>query len=114
MNILTFKSETTIRWECMLDDFIIWVSPGGFLDAVADKSSVSIVDIWQLRDNDFVTITNKLEDIPVWFELHPTEVSGKLCRWMTNKLNSGYEPKDIMDAFYLWRIRAGERLVWVG
>lgn len=110
MNIATFQSENTFRWECMLGDYIMWLSPKSLLNA----RSFTIVDMWQMKSGDVVTITNKLEDLPSWFELHPLETSGKLVRWMMKKLNSGYEPKDIMDAPNLWRIRAGDRLVWVG
>jgi hypothetical protein len=110
MNITTFKSEATIRWECMLGDYILWLSPKNLLSA----ESFSIVDMWQLKSGDVVTITNKVADFPSWFELHPTETSGRLAIWMGRRLRAGYKPKDIMDVPNLWRIRAGDRLVWVG
>lgn len=113
MDITTFQNETTIRWECMLGDYVLWTSHGNFLNIVAGTPP-SIVDMWQMKNNDLVTITNKTEDLPSWFELHPTEISGKLTRWMMKKLNSGYKPKNIMDGFNIWRLKTGDRLVWVG
>ena len=110
MNITTFQLESTIRWEGMLGDYILWLSPESFFNA----ESFTMIDMWQVKNGDVVTITNKVEDLPPWFELHPTETSGKLARLMMKRLNSGHEPKDIIDAPNLWRIRAGDRLVWVG
>ena len=60
------------------------------------------------------TVTNRIGDLPPWFELHPTEVSGSLAYSMLEKLKAGYEPRVPIDAGNLWRILAGDRVVWVG
>jgi hypothetical protein len=61
-----------------------------------------------------VSITSKIEDLPPWFELHPTEVSGyAACLMMQNKLDSGYKPKEPIEGPNLWRVMAGDRIVWI-
>lgn len=68
-----------------------------------------------MRDGDYVTITNRLEDLPHWFQLHPLEVHGPAAIYkMQRKLEAGYEPGEPADAPNLWRALAGDRLVWVG
>jgi len=73
-----------------------------------------LVDIWELRDGNFVTITNRLADLPYGFDLHPLEVSGPLTGWMMRRLDEGYKPEAPMEGPNLWRMLAGDRLVWVG
>jgi len=78
------------------------------------KPQFRINDVWQLKDGDFITLTNRQPDLPSWFELHPLETSGALFSWMRKKLNAGYKPKEIMESPNLWRAMIGDRLVWVG
>ena len=33
---------------------------------------------------------------------------------MQRKLEAGYKPNDIVDNSHIWRVFAGDRLVWVG
>src|SRR5207245_1747390 len=73
-----------------------------------------VSDLWELKNGDFVTITNRIEDVPPWFELHPLEAAGRLAYWMMEKLNSGYKPSEPCDGPNLWRIFAGDRLLWIG
>jgi hypothetical protein len=80
----------------------------------APEAGLSIVDLWELRDGDSVTITNRLEDLPTWFELHPTETQGTFAYQMLRKLQEGHQPGDVMDGPNLWRLRAGDRVVWMG
>ncbi len=51
---------------------------------------------------------------PSWFELHPLEVSNSLVYWMQRKLDSGYQPGDIIEGANIWSALVGDRLVWVG
>jgi hypothetical protein len=73
-----------------------------------------VADIWELRDGNFVTITNRQCDLPDWFDLHPLEVSGSLVWWMKTRLDEGYNPQEVVEGPNLWRVFAGDRLVWVG
>ena len=61
-----------------------------------------------------MTITSRIEDLPSWFELHPTEVWGRAARVMSARIKAGYEPGDIMDGPNIWRVWTGHRLAWVG
>lgn len=112
MKPIIFQSDTTLRWSCRAGDYVMWC---GFKGIFSPKGrEYSINDLWQLKDGDFITITNRQSDLPTWFELHPLEVSGSLVYWMQKKLKSGYQPGDIIDGPNIWRILTGDRLVWVG
>lgn len=67
-----------------------------------------------MRDGNFITITNRVPDLPDWFDLHPLEVSGSLTNWMMKRLKEGYQPQEPVDGPNLWRVPAGDRLAWVG
>lgn len=66
-----------------------------------------------MRDGDFVTITNRWADLPAWFKLHPNEVSDTAAFEMMKRLNAGYKPTEPLNSPNIWRVKAGDRLVWV-
>jgi hypothetical protein len=66
-----------------------------------------------MRDGDFVTVTNRWADLPAWFKLHPVEVADSAAFEMTKRLNAGYKPTEPMNCANIWRVKAGDRLVWV-
>ncbi len=107
-----FKTDMTIRLSCREGDYLLWCGFNGIFSPENDQYKVN--DLWQLKDGDFVTITNRQVDLPPWFELHPLEVSNSLVYWMQRKLDSGYQPGEIIDGPNIWRALAGDRLVWVG
>lgn len=110
MEETTFNRDSTTRLSCRQGDYIIWC---GFNGSMGHRKYM-MKDAWRLRDGDFITITNRHQDLPSWFELHPYEVAGRLTRWMKNKLDSGYEPKEPLESPNIWRIYAGDRLALVG
>ena len=107
-----FDSNTTLKWPCRAGDYILWCRFKGIFHR--EGKQYKLADIWQLRDGDFVTLTNRRYDIPSWFELHPLEVSNSFIYWMKKKLDSGYNPSGIIDGPNIWRVFAGDRIVWVG
>jgi hypothetical protein len=109
--VSVIESDTTLRWPCREGDFVLWIRWPGVL---AEAPRPDVVDLWALRDGDFITITNRLVDLPAWFELHPTEVQGLLAHEMGRKLEQGYQAGEVIDGPNLWRLKAGDRMVWVG
>lgn len=107
-----FESDMTLRWACRTGDFVFWARCGNILSS--RKPQFQIADIWELTDGDSLTLTNRTADLPDWFDLHPKEVSGLLSFWMMNRLRQGYGPKEPIEAPNLWRVFAGDRVVWVG
>jgi hypothetical protein len=91
---------------------VIWVATDSFLTSNR-PSAWTIRHFWQMRDGDFVTITNRWADLPVWFELHPSEVADAAAFEMMKRLSAGYRPKAPMDGPNIWRAKAGDRLAWV-
>ncbi len=61
----------TLRWPCRRGDFFLWL---GYPNIFSGPEAIQCYDFWEMRDGQHVTITNRLEDLPLWFRLHPTEV----------------------------------------
>ena len=108
----SFRQDTTVRWSCRQGEFVLWVGTNSFLTA-DHRSSWCIRDLWEMRDGDYLTITNRLADLPVWFELHPLEVAGSAATEMMTRLEAGNKTKEAMDGPNLWRAKTGDRLFWV-
>ena len=75
--IITVRRDMTLRWPCRGGDFLMWL---GFSDLFSGPEAIQCHDLWEMRDGSHLTITNRLEDLPPWFRLHPTEVFGCGCR----------------------------------
>jgi hypothetical protein len=73
-----------------------------------------VPDFWALKDGDWVTITNRVSDLPSWFELHPLEAAGTTLYWMMEKLKSGYKASEPCEGPNVWKVLAGDLLVWLG
>jgi hypothetical protein len=71
-SIIVIDRDTTVLLPCRRGDFLLWIRSKGFLADPADP--LTIPDYWELHDGDSVMITNRLPDLPTWFELHPTEM----------------------------------------
>ena len=107
-----FCRDETVRWSCRIGELVLWVGTDSFLSA--DRASAwDIRDFWEMRDGDFVTITNRWADLPAWFELNPIETADAAAFEMMKRLKAGYRPKEPMDGPNIWRPKAGDRLVWV-
>ena len=110
--IIRFDRDTTIRWSFQKGDFLLWMRAE---DMFSSGNDVTIVDVWELSDGDFATITNRPEDLPSWFKLHPTEASGSLAYKMKAMLDRGYEYEpDPLEAPNLWRAYSGDRIACLG
>jgi hypothetical protein len=71
-------------------------------------------DCWFLREGSSVLITSRSIDLPAWIELHPTETAGVLSFQTMKRLDEGWVPSEPVDAPNIWRIRAGDRVVFAG
>jgi hypothetical protein len=119
---MSFREDTTLRWSCREGDYVLWLQWRDAFgwsqhreEAEDPARLIDVIDFWELRDGDYVTITNRLPDLPAWFEVHPTDVQGaRAAGWMMERLRSGYEPGDPADGPHIWRAKAGERIVWIG
>jgi hypothetical protein len=101
----------TLRWPCRSGDFVLWF---GYRDIFSGPAAVQCYDLWEMRDGCHVTITNRLEDLPPWFRLHPTEVCGGFAYKMMAKVEKGDYPTEPMNGPNLWRLKSGDRVAWVG
>lgn len=109
--ITVLGRDTTLVWPCRAGDVILWMRCS---DILSDPPSIQIPDFWEMHDGYRVTITNRLEDLPLWFELHPTEVCNSFMYRLMTKIEARQYPLNPMDGPNLWRLRSGDRLAWVG
>ena len=109
--IVRLVQDMTLRWPCRRGDFIFWM---GYSDTFSRPESIQIHDMWEMRDGYHLTITNRLEDFPVWFELHPTEVCNSIALKMAARTEEGQYPEEPFDGPNLWRLKSGDRLAWIG
>jgi hypothetical protein len=108
---VNFEKKSTLKWSLGAGDYLLWIR---WTNLFSSSRDLKMLDIWEMRDEDTVTMTNRISDLPVWFELHPTEVSGlAACLEMQQRVKSGYRPGEPMTGRNLWRIPAGDRLVRV-
>jgi hypothetical protein len=109
--IICFVRDMTLRWPCRQGDFLLWC---GYPDIFSGPEAIQCYDIWEMRDGYHVTITNRLEDLPPWFRLHPTEVCDSFVYKMMATVEKGDYPSEPMDGPNLWRLKSGDRVAWVG
>lgn len=110
--LITFGSDTTLRWACRGSDLIVWARFEGLLSPPGKQ--FCIADIWELKDGNFVTLTNRDSDLPDWFELHPSEAANLVAFRMMQRLNNGHVPGNPVEGPNLWRVMAGDRIAWMG
>jgi hypothetical protein len=111
VEIIRFTQDMTVRWSCRQGDFLLWMR---YPNILSGRESIKIRDLWEMQDGSHVTITNRPEDLPPWFELHPTEVCNRLAYKMMAEMEKGYEPHEPVDGPNLWRLKSGDRVAWVG
>jgi hypothetical protein len=109
-SVTFFGRDMTARWSCRQGDVVLWSRCTERFGA----GRFSVLDLWELRAGEFVTITNRPADLPPWFTLHPTEVCNALAFEVEKRIQAGWEPGEVVDGPNIWRALAGDRLAWIG
>jgi hypothetical protein len=111
-NTLLIEGDFTHRVSCRAGDLAVWLR---IKSPFAKQPDWDIVDFWSVRDGDFVSITTRSADLPSWFELRVSEVSGALAHRIgagrTNLTGNVY--LDPIDGPNLWRLLPGDELFFV-
>jgi hypothetical protein len=111
-NILTRTTKDfTARWPCKRGDYLLWFRRDPLAGLAADPQ---ILDVWAMPDGASVVMTNRWQDFPPWFDLHPTEVATGLFGWMKKRIEARDYPEEPIDGPNIWRVKGGDRIVWVG
>jgi hypothetical protein len=101
----------TVQWSCRQGDFLVWLR----CDPLAGPNvQPQILDVWSTPDETVVTITNRWQDFPPWFDLHPSEVKNSFVGWMKARVDARDFPNEPIDGPNIWRARGGDRIAWVG
>ncbi len=109
--IISLRRDMTLRWPCRRGDFLLWL---GYPEIFSGPEAIQCYDLWEMRDGCHVTVTNRLEDLPPWFRLHPTEICDSFVYKMMTKVEKGDYPDAPLDGPNLWRLKSGDRVAWVG
>jgi hypothetical protein len=86
--LVSIFTRGTLRWTCRSGDFVIWVR----FTELSEDAELEILGLWQMKHGDYVTISNKKDDIPEWTK------------------DLGFSP----EYPNFWRVIPGDRVVWVG
>jgi hypothetical protein len=106
---IKFGKDTTKRISFRKDDLLFHLRFTNIFN-----KTVSILDVWQLKSGDYATITNRLDDLPSGFKLHPTEACGPLVYKIIEQYNGSDGPSEPIYSNNLWRVRDGDMLIWLG
>ena len=109
--IISFRRDMTLQWPCCRGDFLLWL---GYRDILSGPEAIQCYDLWEMRDGYHLTITNRLEDLPPWFKLHPAEVCDSFVYKMRAQVEKGDYPTEPINGPNLWRLKSGDRVAWVG
>lgn len=75
--------------------------------------AIKCYDLWEIRDGSDVVITNRLEHLPPWFRLHPTEICDSFVYKLYKQVERGEYAESPLDGPNLWRLKSGDRVAWV-
>jgi hypothetical protein len=78
---------------------------------MADADAIKIRCLWQMKDGDYLTITNRTQDMPGYFSLHPTEVCNSLAYRVLEQYNKTKLPARPISAPMLLRPKTADRLL---
>jgi hypothetical protein len=109
--IISFELDMTLRLPCRAGDFLLWF---GYPDILSGPEAIQCFDLWEMGDGHHLLVTNRLQDLPPWFRLHPTEVCDSFVYKMMDKVEKGDYPSEPMNGPNLWRLKSGDRVAWVG
>lgn len=105
------KEDTTVLLPCRKGDHLLWLRGN---DLFSPDGDPQIVDLWEFRLADLVTITNRYDDLPEWFELTPGEARGHAAYALQPKVKAGDTPDTPLEGANIWRVLAGDGLAWIG
>ena len=106
------RSDSTLRWSGRRGDLVVWLRPPNPL--LSNEKAASFLDIWELIDGDSVLITNRLEDLPTWFQLHPSEVCNSLAFQFLRDVGGRLPADEPMEVANVWRVLPGDCVAWIG
>jgi hypothetical protein len=107
--LIRFGSGTTIKWQVSPRDYVLWAR---WDDGPESGGKLKLLDFWEMKDGDAVTVTNCIADLPPWFELHPSEMlhQASMLQEQAEDAPLLAEPS---EGPILWRARTGDRIVWL-
>lgn len=109
--IRVIHRDSTIRLVCQTDDYILCIK---FSPILRRNNGFDLVHAWRMQDGDTVTITNRFNDLPPWFDLLPSEVEPDSISWLRERQAKGYRTGHRIEKPNVWRMLAGEKIIRIG
>src|SRR5262249_5333434 len=109
--VIRTSRDFTTQWHCRQGDYLLWLRRDPFGRPDTDPQAV---DLWSMLEGASVVITNRWQEFPLWFDLHPTEVTARIMAWMRPRVEARDYPDEPIDGPNIWRAKSGDRIVWVG
>ncbi len=107
--IFRLEDDMTLNFACRSGDYFVWLQWCDFL-----APTLRTVDLWEMRAGDTALLTNRLEDVPDWLDLLPSELTGRYLSQALDRLQRSVVPGEPVELPNLWRLRAGDLLLWMG
>ncbi len=107
--IFRLEDDQTLNFACRSGDYFVWLRWGDFL-----APTLRIVDLWEMRAGDTALLTNRLEDVPDWLDLLPSELTGRYLAQAFDRLKRSVVPRQPVELPNLWRLQAGDLLLCMG
>lgn len=107
-------SDWTFKIPAHEGDCLLWL---GHESVFSILNPPKPKDYWVLNSKSAALITNKVEDFPSWFGLHPSERSGRLASPSAfAEINAGKVdfPSEPIEGPNIWRCKPGDWLLWLG
>lgn len=109
VDVVDVARDATTTFTLGPREMLLWF---GYRGGLADPLELDLLDGWSFRGHTTITVTDRSCDLPSWFSLHPTEVSGALGYVMMRRSESGQRPPATpIENPGVWRVKAGDRLV---
>ena len=106
------KSSMAVTLDMMEGDVLMWIR----WDILTASPSITFqaIDLWRHSHGDQVNITTSAKEVPVWFQFHATERSHGVSLEMMANLCAGIGAEEIQEGPNIWRVCAGDRIIWTG
>jgi hypothetical protein len=108
-----FEADTTKYLACREGDVFAWVYFNG--GPFVNNATYDVRDLWAMESGDYITITNRIEDLPEWLVIHPTKLAGRNIQKVRDMQD--YPRDSTIESSSLemvWEVDVYNYIIWAG